>query len=85
MTMPNFLVIGAPRSGTSALYRYLKQHPQIYMSPIKETQFFAFEKEKHDFSEPDYKMIRKLTLITPIIVRVCESRPLYLPSTLGNM
>ncbi len=43
MTMPNFLIIGAPKSGTTALYHYLKQHPKIYMSPVKEPGFFAFE------------------------------------------
>jgi hypothetical protein len=42
MTMPNFLVIGASRSGTTSLYQYLKQHPQIYMCPVKEPSFFAF-------------------------------------------
>lgn len=52
MTMPNFLVIGAGKSGTSSLYHYLKQHPQIYMSPVKETRFFAFEGEELDFCGP---------------------------------
>lgn len=52
MTMPNFLVIGAAKSGTSALYRYLKQHPQIYMSQIKEPHFFAFEGERPSFQGP---------------------------------
>jgi hypothetical protein len=46
MTMPNFLVIGAMKSGTTALYYYLKQHPQVYMSPVKEPNFFAFEGEE---------------------------------------
>ena len=41
MTMPNFLVIGAMKSGTTALYYYLEQHPQIYMSPVKEPNFFC--------------------------------------------
>jgi len=31
MEIPNFLIIGAAKSGTTALYRYLKQHPEIYM------------------------------------------------------
>ncbi len=52
MTMPNFLIIGAAKSGTTALYHYLKQHPQIYMSPTKETEFFAFEGETLDFQGP---------------------------------
>lgn len=43
MTMPNFLIIGAAKSGTSALYQYLRQHPDVFMSPRKETHFFAFE------------------------------------------
>lgn len=49
MTMPNFLIIGAAKAGTTALYSYLKQHPQIYMSPEKEPHFFAFEGEKLNF------------------------------------
>jgi hypothetical protein len=43
MTMPNFLIIGAMKSGTTALYYYLEQHPQVYMSPVKEPDFFCFE------------------------------------------
>lgn len=43
MTMPNFLIIGAEKSGTTALYHYLRQHPQIYMSPVKEPGFFSYE------------------------------------------
>lgn len=43
MTLPNFLIIGAAKSGTSALYHYIRRHPEIYMSPRKETHFFAFE------------------------------------------
>ncbi len=51
MTMPNFLVIGAAKSGTTALYHALKQHPQIYMS-LKEPHFFAFEGEKPNYCGP---------------------------------
>jgi hypothetical protein len=40
--MPNFLLVGAAKSGTTSLYHYLQQHPEIYMSPIKEPLFFAF-------------------------------------------
>jgi Sulfotransferase domain len=38
---PNLFIVGAPKSGTTALYSYLKRHPQILMSKIKEPQFFA--------------------------------------------
>ncbi len=43
MTAPNFFVVGAPKAGTTSLYRYLDQHPSVYMSPIKEPCFFAPE------------------------------------------
>jgi len=43
MTMPNFLLIGPGRSGTTSLHYYLQQHPQIYMSPVKEPGFLALE------------------------------------------
>ena len=52
MTMPNFLIIGAQKSGTTSLYHYLKQHPEIYMSPVKEPNFFALEGENLDFRGP---------------------------------
>ena len=44
--MPNFIIFGAMKSGTSSIYIYLKQHPDIFMSPVKEPGFFAFEGEK---------------------------------------
>ncbi|MGI0480103.1 sulfotransferase family protein [Geminocystis sp. CENA526] len=50
MTLPNFLIIGAAKAGTTALHSYLKQHPQIYMTPDKETNFFAFEGETLKFN-----------------------------------
>jgi len=40
--IPDFVIIGAPRAGTTSLYHYLSQHPQICMSRIKETNFFAY-------------------------------------------
>jgi hypothetical protein len=52
MSLPNFLIIGAAKAGTTSLYYYLKQHPQIYMSPIKEPRFFAFKDKKPNFQGP---------------------------------
>ena len=52
MTLPNFFVIGAGKSGTTSLWRYLEQHPEVYMSPIKGPKFFAFEGREPDFRGP---------------------------------
>ncbi|NJN75560.1 MAG: sulfotransferase [Synechococcaceae cyanobacterium RL_1_2] len=50
--LPNFLLIGAQKAGTTSLYSYLKQHPQVYMSPIKEPGFFDFEGQPPTFQGP---------------------------------
>src|SRR3979411_724122 len=39
--VPDVFIVGAPRCGTTALYTYLKDHPEIFMSPIKEPEFFT--------------------------------------------
>ena len=50
-TLPNFFIAGAPKAGTTSLYHYLDQHPEIYMSPIKEPHYFASEIRLERFSE----------------------------------
>ena len=42
--LPNFLVIGALKAGTTSLYDYLKAHPQIFMPARKELRFFVEQK-----------------------------------------
>lgn len=59
MTMPNFLIIGAPRSGTTSLHIYLQQHPQVFMSKMKELRFFAFEGETLNFCGPCDGLVNK--------------------------
>ena len=49
--LPNFFFVGAPKSGSTSLYFALDQHPEIYLSPIKEPCFFASEIQPNQFSE----------------------------------
>ena len=58
MTMPNFLIIGAARGGTTTLHYVLNQHPEIYMSPIKETEFFWAYGEQINFDGPGVVWIK---------------------------
>ena len=46
MNKPNFFIVGAPKAGTTSLYHYLDQHPEVFMSQIKETNFFSIEEIK---------------------------------------
>jgi hypothetical protein len=39
--LPNFFLAGVSKAGTTSLHRYLDQHPQVFMSPIKEPMFFG--------------------------------------------
>ncbi len=41
MNKPNFFILGSAKSGTTSLYYYLKQHPSIFLSEIKEPTFFC--------------------------------------------
>jgi hypothetical protein len=37
---PDFFLIGAPKAGTSALHAALAQHPDLYLSPVKEPKYY---------------------------------------------
>jgi hypothetical protein len=43
--LPNFLIIGSQKAGTTSLYRILKEHPQIFMAEKKEINFFFKDDE----------------------------------------
>jgi hypothetical protein len=43
LPLPNFILVGAGKAGTTSLYSYLAQHPQIYMSPTKDPRYFSSE------------------------------------------
>lgn len=40
--VPQFILVGVPRAGTTSLYEYLGQHPGVYVSPLKETNFLSY-------------------------------------------
>jgi hypothetical protein len=56
MRMPNFLIVGAAKSGTTSLYRYLRQHPDIFMPEWKELSLFIGDSfgPLHRAKKPDY-------------------------------
>jgi hypothetical protein len=38
---PNFFIVGAPKCGTTALYEYMRHHPNVFMPELKEPHFFS--------------------------------------------
>jgi hypothetical protein len=59
--LPNFFIVGAMKAGTTSLYNYLDQHPQVYMSPLKEPCYFSSETRPEnmgpEFQEPAHRGI----------------------------
>lgn len=91
--LPNFIIIGAGKSGTTSVYNYMKQHPEIFMCPIKEPRFFAYTgKINNDLQVPhknsyfptktfeEYTSLFKQATNEPIIG---EASPIYLTSTVA--
>src|SRR5215218_10027871 len=38
--LPDFVIAGAPKAGTTALHAALATHPQLYLSPVKEPKYY---------------------------------------------
>jgi hypothetical protein len=98
MTLPNFIVIGAAKAGTTALYWYLLEHPEVYMSPLKETNFFAYgldeegrllygDPELHRFPIKTRKAYTELFVGAGNAKAVGEASPIYLecPQAAGRI
>ena len=89
MTLPDFLVAGVPKAGTTALHVALSRHPDLYLSPVKEPKFFltagppptrggpgdALTYREHVWRREEYE---KLFDGAPPHARKGESTPLYL-------
>jgi hypothetical protein len=59
---PNLFLVGAPRAGTTSFYDYLRQHPDIYMSPVKEPGFFSPEAKPEPWVDRSFDETQYLDL-----------------------
>lgn len=77
--LPDFFIVGAPKCGTTALYTYLRQHPDVYMPDEKEIYYFCDDlfSRKPVRTEQEY-----ISLFAPGAgaKRVGEATPWYLYS-----
>jgi hypothetical protein len=48
MARPNFFIIGAPKCGTTSLEAWLAEHPQVFMSAVKEPHYFSEHRAKRN-------------------------------------
>jgi len=65
LVVPTFLVGGAPKAGTTSLYHYLRQHPDVCMSARKETGVFMknYDKGLEWLSETHYQHYEEETAV----------------------
>lgn len=45
IVLPNFLIVGAPRCGTTSTYHYLMQHPDVYLTAVKEPGYLYLQSQ----------------------------------------
>lgn len=57
MTLPNFLVVGAGRAGTTSLHHYLGQHPDVYLCPEKSPNFFVSHEPLPEWEGPSLRQM----------------------------
>ena len=43
MRTPDFFIVGAPKCGTTALASWLRAHPELFLAPVKEPNYFCFD------------------------------------------
>ena len=54
---PNFMIVGAPKSGTTSLQFYLSEHPEVFMSTPKEVNYFSHsEIEQEELYYKDFRI-----------------------------
>ena len=49
--LPNFIIAGALKGGTTSLYYYLGQHPEVFTSSLKEPRYFLYEADNPDHAD----------------------------------
>jgi hypothetical protein len=77
---PNFFIVGAQKAGTTSLYFYLKDLPQVYMSPLKEPLYFAPHAVHNSASDiiRDKKEYLRLFEKANGHIAIGEASPIYL-------
>lgn len=80
---PNFFIVGAPKCGTTALYEYLRPHPNIYMPRLKEPHFFAKDLGTYPAVKSLDHYTRLFAEATEQHLRVGEASVYYLRSSVA--
>jgi len=80
---PDFFIVGAPKTGTTSLHHYLRQHPGVFMPAVKELNYFGSDRELRN--TPRLTLDEYLSVFTsaPAGVRIGEASVSYLRSNVA--
>ncbi|MGP1386976.1 MAG: sulfotransferase family protein [Thainema sp.] len=76
--LPDFIILGAGKGGTTSIYRYLEEHPQIFLPTTKELYFFAFEGEPDREGVTDFETYKTMFASAPTDQVIGEVSSIYL-------
>lgn len=82
--LPDFLLVGAAKSGTSSLYSYLVQHPEVFLPAVKEPNYFAYRGMPLDTGGPKAADMLEKLLHKKTVTRLDEYKALYSPAKTGQ-
>lgn len=97
MHLPNFIIIGSAKAATSSLFHYIAQHPEVSVSKVKETNFFAWDPkgmgfpaewdkdQHHEFPATDLNSYASLFECPESCKAIGEASPVYLDSPLAAL
>ena len=83
MRKPDFFIVGAPKCGTTALYEYLRPHPNVFMSTVKEPHFFAKDLGSYPHIKTDEEYAALFAGANEQHLRVGEASVYYLRSAVA--
>ena len=83
MRQLDFLIVGAPKCGTTAIHSYLSRHPQVFLPTHKEPHFFGSDLDFQDQQRPNREEYSALFAGASPDQRIGEGSVFYLASHLA--
>lgn len=87
---PDFVILGAFKAGTTSLHQYFAQHPKVFMTAVKEPNFFAFDpgnrvhqSRPQDFPVRTWEDYQRLFEQAPMGACCGDASPAYLHSKIA--
>jgi Sulfotransferase family len=80
---PDFFIVGAPKTGTTSLHHYLRQHPALFMPAVKELNYFGSDRQLRNTPRLTLDEYLSVFAPAPAGVRIGEASVSYLRSSVA--